>query len=183
MPSSFAVRITWIADRSLAAKIAVGRSGSDSRVRAGDLGGFLGEPALLHEVRIERDAGQLEREAIAGLAAARRLEVGASGEESDAAMAEPEQVLGGGDGTLEVLGVDGRERRSAEVRVDGDDGMGGVDLDHGRRDQDDAVGERAAEAGEVATLPALLGAHPGVDHELVVGPVERAGRRPSAVRR
>ena len=35
--------------------------------------------------------------------------------------------------------------------------------------------ECATEAGEVAALPALLGAHPRVDHQLVVRPVERVG--------
>ena len=59
----------------------------------------------------------------------------------------------------------------AGVRVDGDDRGGVADVDDGRGDEDDPVGERAAEPGDVAPLPAgvlLAVAAAGVDDQLVV---------------
>ena len=91
IPSSAAVRIVWIADRSLAAKIAVGAVGQRQQLACRRLGGLLGEPADQDEIGVERDAGLVERRAVARLAAPRRLEVGSAGEEPDPAMAEADQ--------------------------------------------------------------------------------------------
>ena len=80
-------------------------------------------------------AGQ--RFAVALLAQAGRLEVGPAGEEADPAVAEAEQVLGGGDRAGQVVGV----RRSAGV--DGPAwgstatiGTVSIDVDDRRRDED-----------------------------------------------
>ena len=62
---------------------------------AGGLGRGVGPVAAdADEVGVERDAGRLERIAVAPLAQPRGLEVGASREEADPPVAELDQVLG-----------------------------------------------------------------------------------------
>ena len=87
-PTSVAVRMIWIADRSLAAKIAVGRGARASRARAGAAAVSSVKPPTANERRVEGDAGLVEGGAVPGLAATRRLEVGAPGEEPDAPVPE-----------------------------------------------------------------------------------------------
>ena len=50
--------------------------------------------------------------------------------------------------------MDVGHRRGAGVRVDGDDQPGLADVVDGRGDEDDPVGQRAAQPRHVATLPA-----------------------------
>ena len=87
-PSERATFIVWIADRSLAAKIAVGGS-----VELEQLAGGLERrvelvPADADEVGFEVDACGGEGVVIALLAQPRRLEIGATGEEADPSMTE-----------------------------------------------------------------------------------------------
>ena len=99
------------------------------------------------------------------LATTSRLEIGSPGEETDPSMAEIDEVSRGLHATFEVLRVDSREVRCPDVRVDGDDRMGLAHLDDGRRDEDRAVGERSAQAGEVPPLPARSPCMPPVHDE------------------
>ena len=88
------------------------------------------------------------------------------------------QVLDGGDGAEKVLGVDGRQCRRADVVVDRDHRRAGRRIDAARRDEDDAVRERAADPREVAALPAgLVGLLPAAreDDELVARAVDPLG--------
>ena len=84
-----------------------------------------------------------ERLAVALLAQARRLEVGAPGEEPDAAVAEADQVRV----ARRPRGCRSRRRAGRRRRavVDGHDRRTGRDLDDGGGDQDRSVGERAAD--------------------------------------
>ena len=92
---------------------------------AGGLGRGVGPVAAdADQGGVERDACRLQRVAVAPLAEPRGLEVGASGEEADAPVAELDQVLGRLDRALEVVGVHRRERRGAHVVVDGDERRG-----------------------------------------------------------
>ena len=127
------------------------------------------EAAFPDEHRVEGDPRLLERVPVRRLPQSSRLEVGAPGDEADAPVAEPDQVLDGGDGAEEVLRIDRRERGRTDVVVDGDDRRAGRRIDAARCDEDDAVRERAADPRQVATLPAgLVGLLPaaGEDDEL-----------------
>ena len=128
-PSERATFIVWIADRSLAAKIAVGGSASSSSWRAGSTRRLELVPADADELGIDVDAGGGEGVVIALLAQPGRLEVGAAGEEADAPVAEADEVLGGGDRPGQVVGVDAGHGRGTGVRVDGDDRPGVADVD------------------------------------------------------
>ena len=156
----------------------VGRSASASNVAGRRLGRLLGEPADLDEVGVERDAGRVERGAVAGLAAPRRLEIGPAGEEADPAVAELDEMLGGGDGALEVLG---RRRSGGPTRRRA-----------GRRRRPDAIESTSTTVGvtrivpsasvpleprQVAALPALVAAAcpPRVDDQVEVGVAQRVG--------
>ncbi len=111
---------------------------------------------LLHEHRVEGDSCLLERVPVRGLPQASRLEIGSPGDETDAPMAEPDEVLDGGDGAEEVLRVNGRQRGRTDVVVDSDHRRAGGSIDAAGRDEDDTVRERAADPREVAALPAGL---------------------------
>ena len=112
MPSSTAVRMVWIADESLAAKIAVGRSRERQQAASRRLGGGLLEAAVEHQLGIEGDSGLLEPGPVALLAQARRFEVAATAEETDPSMTELDQVARGGQRAFEVLRREGRETRT-----------------------------------------------------------------------
>ena len=102
-----------------------GRRGSRSEQLARRLArGLRPEPADADEARVERDARRVERPPVALLAQPGRLEVGPAGEEADAPVAEPDQVLGRRDGAVQVVRVDGRQGGRAHVVVDGDDRRG-----------------------------------------------------------
>ena len=61
-------------------------------------------------------------------------------------MAEADEVLGGRDRSSEVVGVDVGHGRGTGVWVDGDDQPGLADVVDGRGDEDDPVGQRAAQS-------------------------------------
>ena len=178
-PSERATFIVWIAERSLAAKIAVGGSASSSSWRAGSTRRLELVPADANEVGVEVDAGGGEGVVVALLAQPRRLEVGTTAEEADPSVTEADEVLGRGDRSGEVVGVDVGHRRGAGVRVDGDDQPGLADVVDGRGDEDDPVGQRAAQPRHVAALPAGVVeavAAAGVDDQLVARRLDRPGR-------
>ena len=171
----------------MAAKIAVGALASCEQL-AGRLLGRLGAVAAdPDQLGVELDAGALEGAAEAALAQPGRLEVGAAGEEADAAVPELEQVLGR---------PWSRPARLSESTVGSSDGpalwstatTGArlLDVDARRGDQDRAVGQRAVDAGQVALLPARAVLAPAAareDDQLVAGVADRARPRPSAARR
>ena len=74
-------------------------------------------------------------------------------------MAELDEVARGADRPLVVLRVDRGQSGAADVRVDGHDGLGGGNFDDGRRDEDRAVGQCAAQTRERTPLPPLLAVH------------------------
>ena len=98
----------------------------------GNLGVLLGEVTGLDQRRVELDAALGEGGAVALLAKAGRLEVGATGEESDPPMAEFDEMARRLHATFEVLRIDGGEARPADMWVDRDDGLGLTNLDDAR---------------------------------------------------
>ena len=168
-PRAVAAEMTASAIPSLAAKIAVGRTSSASSPSVASRGRLRLEATFPDELRVEGDPCLLECVPVRGLPQSSRLEIGSPGDETDAPMAEPDQVLDGGDGAEKVLRIDRRERGRTDVVVDGDHRRAGRRIDAARCDEDDAVGERAADPREVAALPAgLVGLLPaaGEDDEL-----------------
>src|SRR5690606_863408 len=75
-----------------------------------------------HQVGIERDSGVGERLPVSLLPQPGRFEIGTTGQEADASVPQADQILGGGGGTFEVLGVDGGQIGGAGVGVDGHHG-------------------------------------------------------------
>ena len=100
------MRNTWIADRSLAAKMADGRRSSESSARAGAAAVSSVKPPTWTSCESNSMPASRERGAVPGFAPAGRLEIGATGEEPDPAMAELDEVAGGADRALVVLRVD-----------------------------------------------------------------------------
>ena len=161
---------------SLAAKTAVGRSGRESSSRAGSAGALGAVAADPDQVGVDRHAGGGHGVAETFLAQARRLEVLAASEQRDPAVAQVEQVLGGGHRARDVVGVDRGEAGGAGVRVDRHHRDLGRRRHHGGRDEDGAVDQGAAEPAERPALPphraTVVAA--GVGEQLVPGLVDRA---------
>ena len=91
-------------------------------------------------------------------------------------MPESDEVLGRRDRSGEVVGVDIGHGRGAGVRVDGDDEAGLADVVDGRGDEDDSIGQRAAQSRHVAALPAGVVeavTAAGVDDQLVARRLDR----------
>jgi hypothetical protein len=89
---------------------------------------------------------------------------------------ETDEVLGGHDGSGEIVGVHGGQARRTGVRVDRDDGDAVFGVHHGGRYKDRAVDQGAAEPGEVAPFPAGVPAGPaatGVGKQVVAASANR----------
>ncbi len=140
-------------------------------------GGRLGLVATdADEALVDCDARSGEGLAVAPFTQSRRLEVGASRQERDPPVSEADQVLGRGNRAVQVVGVDGRQGRGVHVVVDRDHRRSEHLVDAAGRDEDRTVGERPADAREVAALPAALvarAAGAGEHDELVVRVVDR----------
>src|SRR5690606_4006644 len=113
-------------DRGDRGEIVGGEDGGGPVLDGEELTGrFLGRFGVVaadpDQVGVEVDAGSRQGSAIPLLAQTGGFEVGATGQKTDATVSQTDQVLGGGGGAFEVLGVDGGQVRRAGMGVDGHD--------------------------------------------------------------
>ena len=111
-PSSAATSRVTRADRSLAAKIAVGGRGASSSSRAATRAGSGSKAPLRSSASSTARPAASERFAVALLAPLGRDEVGPTGDHADAGVPKVEQVSDAQPGPLQVVGRHRREARA-----------------------------------------------------------------------